>query len=76
MALTTKSTFSRDTEQRPFTRRPGTGDETENGIIRFVTPVLMSNFGGDVEVKRDQFSNALDQVRATYPIHKNLSGED
>ena len=53
MALTTKSTFSRETEHRPFTQRSGTGDETENGIIRFVTPVLMSNFGGDVEVKRD-----------------------
>ena len=75
MALSTTSCFGSPEweESESFYERKVKGDASEAGLLRFLTPVLMREYGGDVVVRED-FDNALDQVRVTYPIHKDENG--
>jgi len=64
---------------RNFMKRLTKGDASETGIIRFLTPILMSSFGGPIEVSKDNpnvIDNALDQIRANFPIHQDSSQGD
>ena len=52
MALSTKAQFGSDEKQQNknenFTKLPVEGDASEAGLIRFLTPVLSSVYGGDI----------------------------
>ena len=64
---------------RNFMKRLTKGDASETGIVRFLTPILMSSFGGPIEVSKDNpnvIDNALDQIRANFPIHQDSSQGD
>ena len=60
---------------RNFMKRNTKGDASETGIVRFLTPVLMREYGGPLD-KDPKYENALDQLRGTYPIHKDGEGSD
>ena len=60
---------------RNFMKRNTKGDASETGIVRFLTPVLMREYGGPLE-KDSKYENALDQLRGTFPIHKDSEGSD
>jgi len=64
-------------KQKNFMKRLTKGDASETGIVRFLTPVLMPKYGGKIEVKESpDIDNALDQIRANFPIHKDSEGSD
>jgi len=46
---------------RRFVKRATKGDASETGLIRFLTPILMKEFGGPVEI--GDFENALEEIR-------------
>ena len=56
---------------RRFMKRGTKGDASETGLVRFLTPVLMQEYGGPIECTSQD--NALDQIRENYPM---LKGED
>jgi len=64
-------------KKRNFMKRLTKGDASETGIVRFLTPVLMDNYGGPISVKQSaDIDNALDQIRANFPIHQDNSQSD
>ena len=56
-------------KSRRFLKRTTKGDASETGILRFLTPALMREYGGNIDT--GAHDNALDAVRAMYPICKN-----
>jgi hypothetical protein len=54
---------------RRFIKRNTKGDASETGLIRFVTPILMKEYDGPIEVKNNE--NALEEIRSMYPILQN-----
>jgi len=57
---------------RRYMKRNTKGDASETGLVRFVTPCLMKEYGGPVETA-EETDNALDQFRNDNPV---LRGED
>jgi len=49
-----------------YMKRNTKGDASETGLIRFITPVLMAEYGGPIE--KGDMENALEQIRADNPI--------
>lgn len=60
---------------RYFVKRLTKGDASETGIVRFLTPALMSEYGGPIKCA-EGVDNALDQVRMNYPVHKDCENSD
>jgi hypothetical protein len=56
---------------RRFMKRATKGDASETGLVRFLTPVLMQEYGGPIVCTTQD--NALDQIRDNFPM---LIGED
>lgn len=49
-----------------FVKRSCKGDASETGLMRFITPALMAEYGGQyADIKE---ANALEQIRADFPI--------
>ena len=57
---------------RRYMKRNTKGDASETGLVRFVTPCLMKEYGGPVETAEGT-DNALDQFRNDNPV---LRGDD
>jgi magnesium-transporting ATPase (P-type) len=54
-------------DNRRFLKRSTIGDASETGIVRWITPALMKDYGGSIDVP-DIKTNALEIIRAQYPI--------
>ena len=55
---------------RRFLKRSTKGDASETGIVRFITPALMQEYGGFIEAKQFSAENALEAIRAKYPVRR------
>lgn len=53
-----------------FMKRQTKGDASETGLIRFLTPILMKEFGGPIDYSAENKDNALDAIRERYPVVK------
>lgn len=58
-----KAEMEEEERQKNFMKRATKGDASETGIVRFLTPILMQQYGGPM-VKDPAHENALDQIRA------------
>lgn len=47
---TAKSSMIQQEKERRFVKRTTKGDASETGILRFLTPAIMKEYGGDIEV--------------------------
>lgn len=59
-----------------WVKRITKGDASETGLIRFTTPLLMSEYGGQIDTSKLTTDNALDEMRARYPVMKNRDEKD
>ena len=59
MALSTSAYFGTQGQHKRYSNREVIGDQSEAGLIRFLTPVLMKEYGGDFE-SSDHGNTALD----------------
>ena len=52
-----------------FLKRQTKGDASETGIVRWLTPILMKEYGGPLDMSDSSCKqeNALEQMRANYP---------
>jgi sodium/potassium-transporting ATPase subunit alpha len=57
---------------RRYVKRETKGDASETGLIRFLTPILMEEYGGPIVTKNTE--NALEEIRQMHPITTNLDG--
>jgi len=64
---TAKAAMIAEEKANRFMKRETKGDASETGLIRFITPILMSEFGGPVAESKE-YDNALDATRAKYPV--------
>lgn len=58
-------------KNRRFLKRLTKGDASETGIVRFITPALMAEYGGTIDHTKFGAENALDGIREKYPIKKS-----
>lgn len=56
-----------------FVKRSCKGDASETGLMRFITPALMAEYGGHMDKINE--ANALEQIRADFPILRNTKGD-
>ena len=56
----------KEEKAKRYMKRNTKGDASETGLIRFITPILMKEYGGPIECMEHE--NALEQIRANYPI--------
>jgi magnesium-transporting ATPase (P-type) len=47
--------------KKPFFKRKTEGDASETGLIKFIQPLLMKEFGGE-------YSDGLNGIRNAFPI--------
>jgi len=66
---TAKAEMIQNEKNVRFLKRQTKGDASETGIIRWLTPILMKEFGGPIDLSDSKATkdNALEQMRANYP---------
>jgi len=57
-----------------FVKRNCKGDASETGIVRFITPALMTEYGGNIDMTKSKADNALEHLREDFPIMKDPAG--
>jgi len=63
---THKKKMVEEEAQLYFIKRTVVGDASETGLVKFVNPVLMKEYGG-------QYQNGLDEIRQVFPKYRNAS---
>lgn len=70
-----KSAMIAQEKANRYMKRETKGDASETGLIRFLTPILMAEYGGAIEGGKAE--NALDEIRERYPVVRTLiDGDD
>ena len=64
-----KNTMVQEEKEMNFIKRSTEGDASETGLIKFIQPILMKQYGGDYE-------EGIDDIRAEFPIVYTGDGSD